>query len=103
MRMQKQNTQTRNRSRPGFTLLELIVVITIIAVLAALVAGATMRFYGVQQKTNTEVTISKSLPGLGAAMASGHRSSQQGISDKPRRTDSHGHCGGERETKPRLE
>jgi prepilin-type N-terminal cleavage/methylation domain-containing protein len=45
--------------RPGFTLLELIIVITIIAVLAALTTGVAMRFFGIQQQRNTEVTITK--------------------------------------------
>jgi prepilin-type N-terminal cleavage/methylation domain-containing protein len=45
--------------RPGFTLVELIVVIAIIAILAALTTGAVMRYYGVQQQTNTETVIRK--------------------------------------------
>jgi prepilin-type N-terminal cleavage/methylation domain-containing protein len=45
--------------RPAFTLIELIVVIAIIAILAALTTGAVMRYYSVQQQTNTETTIRK--------------------------------------------
>jgi prepilin-type N-terminal cleavage/methylation domain-containing protein len=45
--------------RPGFTLVELIVVIAIIAILAALTTGAVMRYYSVQQQTNTETVIRK--------------------------------------------
>src|SRR5216683_2495684 len=46
-------------ARPAFTLVELIVVIAIIAILAALTTGAVMRYYSVQQQTNTETTIRK--------------------------------------------
>jgi prepilin-type N-terminal cleavage/methylation domain-containing protein len=46
-------------ARPGFTLLELIIVITIIAVLAALTTGVAMRFFGIQQQRNSEVTVTK--------------------------------------------
>jgi type II secretory pathway pseudopilin PulG len=45
-------------------LLELIIVITIIAVLAALTTGVAMRFFGIQQQRNTEVTITKAFETL---------------------------------------
>jgi prepilin-type N-terminal cleavage/methylation domain-containing protein len=47
------------RGRGGFTLLELLIVMTIIAVLAALVTGASFRFIGVQQENNTLTTVRK--------------------------------------------
>jgi prepilin-type N-terminal cleavage/methylation domain-containing protein len=46
-------------ARDAFTLVELLVVITIIAILLALVAGATLRFIGVQQQNNSEVVVRK--------------------------------------------
>jgi prepilin-type N-terminal cleavage/methylation domain-containing protein len=59
MRITSQVTTKRRGSRPGFTLLELIIVIAIIAVLTALATGVAMRFFGIQQQRNTEVTITK--------------------------------------------
>src|SRR5262245_44467116 len=51
--------RARVGGRPAFTLIELIIVIAIIAILAALTTGAVMRYYSVQQQTNTEVNIRK--------------------------------------------
>src|SRR5262245_8427078 len=45
--------------RRAFTLVELLVVMTIIAVLLALSAAATLRFLGVQQSSNTKTTLTK--------------------------------------------
>jgi prepilin-type N-terminal cleavage/methylation domain-containing protein len=43
--------------RPGFTLIEMMVVIAIIAVLAAMAASGTMQFISAQKKSNTATTI----------------------------------------------
>lgn len=45
--------------RPGFTLMELLVVILLIAVLASLTAGAVFRFIGVQHVSNQRTSLTK--------------------------------------------
>lgn len=45
--------------RGGFTLMELMVVITIIAALMALTASVVLKYMGVQQSSNTQTTLNK--------------------------------------------
>jgi prepilin-type N-terminal cleavage/methylation domain-containing protein len=45
--------------RTGFTMIELLVVMAIIGLLAALTAGAVMRYLSTQKGNNTETTIAK--------------------------------------------
>jgi prepilin-type N-terminal cleavage/methylation domain-containing protein len=60
MRITNLSQRIRKTShRPAFTLVELMIVIAIIVILAALTTGAAMRFYGVQQQKNSEVTVTK--------------------------------------------
>lgn len=47
------------RSRPAFTLIEIMVVLTIMAALAALTASAVMGFIRVQQNSNTQSTLDR--------------------------------------------
>ncbi len=47
------------RGRGGFTLIELLIVLAIISVLAALVAGASLRLVGSQEKANTRQLLEK--------------------------------------------
>jgi prepilin-type N-terminal cleavage/methylation domain-containing protein len=54
-----QHVWSTAHSREAFTLVELLIVISIITVLAALVAGATVRYIGTQRESNTRTTIGK--------------------------------------------
>jgi prepilin-type N-terminal cleavage/methylation domain-containing protein len=51
--------KTRVSSRQGFSLIELLVVIGILTILAALLAAAVMRMRGVPPQKNTELLIQK--------------------------------------------
>lgn len=57
--MRLQASRLGTGPRAGFTMVELIVVVSIITVLAALVASAVMRFAGTQQEENTKTLIAK--------------------------------------------
>ncbi len=46
-------------ARRGFTLIEMLVVITIILILLGLTAGAVLRYHDIQQKVNTEWLLGK--------------------------------------------
>ncbi len=48
-----------SRTRPGFTLVELLIVITIIVALMALTISASMRFIGISEVRTTETIIQK--------------------------------------------
>lgn len=53
------HTARRRFRRPAFTLVELIVVVTIIAILVSLSAAAVVRFITAQEISNTRTTVNK--------------------------------------------
>lgn len=59
--------RSRTARRAAFTLIELMVVITIIIALAALTASAVLKFIEVQQTTNTNSTLDRVQSQLGRA------------------------------------
>jgi prepilin-type N-terminal cleavage/methylation domain-containing protein len=60
MKLQKgHDVRNPEHRRDAFTLVELLIVISIIALLAALVAGATILYIGQQHENNTKDTIRK--------------------------------------------
>src|SRR5262249_21769173 len=63
--MERTNRQRRpaTRGREAFSLVELMIVITIIGILMALSVGAVIRFIGTQQRANT-ISLVRRLAGL---------------------------------------
>jgi len=60
MKLQKSHAVwNRAYRREAFTLIELLIVMSIITLLAALVAGATILYIGRQRESNTKATIAK--------------------------------------------
>ena len=65
---QDARTPKSNRAA-GFTLVEILVVIAIIAILSALTAGAVFKVIGVQRANNTELTVKSASSSLEKQMA----------------------------------
>lgn len=59
MTRSKHTQSVASQSRPGFTLVELLIVMTIIAVLAALTISASMRFIAIAEVRTTETLVHK--------------------------------------------
>lgn len=67
MKMTTRFTRSRIARRGGFTLIELMIVITIIVALMALMASAVLKFIQVQQESNTQSTLDRTQSQLGRA------------------------------------
>ena len=71
------NKNAKLNFRNGFSLVELMVVVAIIGILAAISAGVVIRFLGGQKNTNTENTVKLLNTALERVLNNLHRRSQQ--------------------------
>jgi prepilin-type N-terminal cleavage/methylation domain-containing protein len=67
MKTKSSSNRSGRAERGAFTLVELMVVITIMAALAALTASATLKFIAVQQTSNTQSTLDRAQSQLARA------------------------------------
>ena len=81
--MFKPQTPIVSNTRTGFTLVEVMVVIVIIAILATVSAGVVIKFFGAQKNNTTENTVKLLQTAMDRVVNNIHRRSQQDFNILP--------------------